>query len=66
KRALEKEPTNPAYLDSIAWAYFKSGAIKEAKTFIKKARKELANNAIINKHAEIIQTSKNEEHISET
>ena len=60
KRALEKEPTNPAYLDSIAWAYFKNGSIKEAKAFIKKARKELSNNAIINKHAEIIQTSKME------
>ena len=58
KRALEKEPTNPAYLDSLAWAYFKSGAIREANVFIKKARKELAGNAIINKHAEIIQTSK--------
>ncbi|MGP1415877.1 MAG: tetratricopeptide repeat protein [Treponema sp.] len=60
KRALEKEPTNPAYLDSLAWAYFKSGSVKEANAFIKKARKELANNATINKHAEIIQTSKNE------
>lgn len=58
KRALEKEPTNPAYLDSLAWAYFKNGAVKEASAFIKKARKELSNNATINKHAEIIQTSK--------
>jgi len=61
KRALEKEPNNPAYLDSLAWAYFKNGSIKEAKTFIKKARKALANNNIINKHAEIIQTAKKED-----
>ncbi len=59
KRALEKEPENPAYLDSLAWALFKTGSIKEAKAYIKKARKELAGNETINRHAEIIRTTKN-------
>ena len=58
KRALEKQPSNPAYLDSMAWAYFKAGSIKEANAYIKKARKHMAGNAVINKHAEIIQTAK--------
>lgn len=58
KRALEKEPTNPAYLDSVAWAYFKAGELKEANAYIKKARKEFAGSETINKHAEIIRTAK--------
>lgn len=59
KRALEKEPKNPAYLDSLAWACFKAGSLKEANAYIKKARKEMAGNETINRHAEIIQSAKN-------
>lgn len=60
KRAYDKFPENPAYLDSIAWAYFKSGMVTEASSFIKKARKLVPNNKIINLHAEIIAAGKNE------
>jgi len=41
-KALEQEPENGAYVDSLGWVYFKQGRIKEAieqleraKTFLK-------------------------------
>lgn len=60
KRAADKFPENPAYLDSLAWAYFKSGFLTEASSSIKKARKQIPNNKTINFHAEIIAAGKKE------
>ncbi len=37
KKALEKEPENGAYLDSLGWVYFKKGEINKAKEHILKA-----------------------------
>ncbi len=37
KRAVEKKPQNPAYMDSLGWAYFKNGEILEARTWIRRA-----------------------------
>ncbi|MFH1519068.1 MAG: tetratricopeptide repeat protein [Candidatus Omnitrophota bacterium] len=37
KKALEKEPENGAYLDSLGWVYFKKGEIEKAKEHILKA-----------------------------
>ncbi len=37
KRALEAEPDNGAYLDSLGWAYFKKGELKAAFETLKKA-----------------------------
>ena len=32
RRALEMEPTNGAYIDSLGWLYFKQGKFDEALT----------------------------------
>ena len=38
RKALEIVPDSAAYLDSIAWVYYKLGLLKEAKSYIKKAK----------------------------
>ena len=37
KKAVDLKPRNPAYLDSLGWAYFKSGDILEARTWLRRA-----------------------------
>ncbi|MEP7354486.1 MAG: tetratricopeptide repeat protein [Acidobacteriota bacterium] len=37
KKALEKEPNNGAYLDSLGWAYYRLGRFPEAETAIGRA-----------------------------
>jgi tetratricopeptide (TPR) repeat protein len=38
KKALEFEPENGAYMDSLGWAYFKKGMLKEALFNLEKAQ----------------------------
>ena len=44
QRALAEDPNNPAYLDSLGWAYFKQNKLAEAEAYIRKA---LAHQATI-------------------
>jgi tetratricopeptide (TPR) repeat protein len=37
RKALELKPQNAAYMDSLGWAYFKSGQTEEAKNWIRRA-----------------------------
>jgi len=37
KRAVERKPQNPAYLDSLGWCYYKNGEILEARTWLRRA-----------------------------
>jgi tetratricopeptide (TPR) repeat protein len=37
KRALAEEPANPAYQDSLGWAYFKEDKLPEAEEFLHQA-----------------------------
>nr|MBP7089113.1 hypothetical protein [Candidatus Omnitrophota bacterium] len=37
KKALQKEPDNGAYLDSLGWVYFKKGDLKKAESYLLKA-----------------------------
>lgn len=37
KKAIEQEPENPSYLDTIGWVYFKLGDYEKAKEYISKA-----------------------------
>ena len=39
RKALENEPGNEAYLDSMAWVLYRKGSYKEAKLWIEKALK---------------------------
>jgi tetratricopeptide (TPR) repeat protein len=37
RKAVEKKPQSPAYLDSLGWAYFKSGDTAEARIWLRRA-----------------------------
>jgi tetratricopeptide (TPR) repeat protein len=54
KRAVGIHPQNPAYLDSLAWAYFQSGDIAEARAWISKALELAPQNEDIRVHLKIV------------
>jgi tetratricopeptide (TPR) repeat protein len=50
KKALELDPQNGAYLDSLGWAYFKTGNNDMAEEFLRKAVAKSANDATLHDH----------------
>jgi tetratricopeptide (TPR) repeat protein len=50
KRALEIEPDNGSYLDSIGWAYFKDGKLDLALENLQRAAEQLKDNSVIQDH----------------
>lgn len=54
KRAVEKKPQNPAYMDSLGWAYFKNGELLEARTWIRRALDLLPRHPEIMSHMRIV------------
>ena len=58
KKALDAQPDNPAYLDSLAWTYYKMGFDTEARSYIQRADEQLSGNEIIEEHLQTILTKK--------
>ena len=54
KRAHDYDSNSAAFLDSVAWAYYKLGFLDEAKSFIKKAKRKNATHPEIQAHYKII------------
>ncbi len=50
QRALEVDPGNPAYLDSLGWAHFRRGEFQEAERYLTPAAEQLPRNAVIQDH----------------
>jgi tetratricopeptide (TPR) repeat protein len=50
QRALEVDPGNPSYLDSLGWAYFRRGDLQAAERYLAPAAKQLPRNAVIQDH----------------
>lgn len=50
KSAVEIDPTNPSYLDSLGWAYFKLGDLAEAEKHLRSALRYDPGSATINEH----------------
>ena len=50
KKALQIEPENGSYLDSLGWAYFKSDQLTLAEDNLKRAAEQLHNNSVIQEH----------------
>jgi tetratricopeptide (TPR) repeat protein len=51
KKALQMDPNNPAYIDSLGWYYFKKGQYPQAVTLLKKAAKTIQpEDAIVDEH----------------
>ena len=60
KAALEKNPENPAYLDSMGWALFKGGQTEKAKVFLRKALNVSGGNRTIATHLKLLLDSEAE------
>src|SRR5205085_7516900 len=50
KRAIELDPQNGAYLDSLGWAYFKMANYDLAEESLRKAAEKINNDATIQDH----------------
>ena len=50
QRAVNIEPSNPSYLDSLGWTYFKLGKLDEAEKHLKNALRFDASSATIQEH----------------
>ena len=49
-RAVKIDATNPSYLDSLGWAYFKLGQLEQAEKYLKEAARIDASSATIQEH----------------
>ena len=50
KKAVEIDPQNGAYLDSLGWAYYKLGNYDLAEENLRKAAERISNDATIHQH----------------
>jgi tetratricopeptide (TPR) repeat protein len=50
KKALEIDPGNGAYLDSMGWVYYKKGMLKEAFDYVIRAAEVLPNDPVVTEH----------------
>ena len=50
KKAVEAQPDNPSYLDTIGWIYYRLGVYKEAEQYVKKALEKGEANAVVYEH----------------
>ncbi len=50
QRALDVDPWNGAYLDSLGWVYFRMGRFEEAREPLEAAARELPSDAVILEH----------------
>jgi tetratricopeptide (TPR) repeat protein len=50
QRALNEDPTNGAYLDSIGWTYYKENKLADAETYLRKAVVREPHNATLHDH----------------
>ena len=50
KRALEQDPDNGSFLDSLGWAYFKAGKLDLAEENLRRAADQLKINSVIQEH----------------
>mgnify|MGYP006172823681 CR=1 FL=1 len=49
-RALEIDPGNPSYLDSLGWAHYKRGDLAEAEKHLARAAGGLPRNSVVQDH----------------
>ncbi len=50
ERAIELDPHNGAYLDSLGWAYFKLDRLERAETLLQRASEQMAWNSVVQDH----------------
>ena len=50
KKAVDKEPNNGAYLDSLGWAYFRLDKLTEAEKYLKQALEQTKRDPAVHDH----------------
>jgi tetratricopeptide (TPR) repeat protein len=51
RKAVDSDPENPAYLDSLGWAYYRLGFEAEAREYLSRALERAPGEAEIREHA---------------
>jgi tetratricopeptide (TPR) repeat protein len=54
RKAVDARPNSAAYLDSLGWAYYKSGEVAEARTWLRRALDLAPEEKEIEKHFKIV------------
>jgi len=54
RKAVDYRPQNAAYLDSLGWAYYKSGEILEARTWLRRALEIAPDEEVIINHFKVV------------
>ncbi|MDR2158958.1 MAG: tetratricopeptide repeat protein [Treponema sp.] len=54
RKAVDRKPQNPAYLDSLGWAYFKNGELLDARTWLRRALDMAPQEKEIREHMRIV------------
>jgi tetratricopeptide (TPR) repeat protein len=49
-KAVEKEPNNGAYLDSLGWVYFRMGKLKEAEDYVRRSLEKVGRDPTVHDH----------------
>jgi len=50
QRALELDPYNGAYLDSLGWVYYRMGKLEEAERYLRQALERVPRDPTVNDH----------------
>jgi len=50
KQALELDPDNGAYLDSLGWAYYRAGELPKAEEYLRRAVEQTAKDPTVHDH----------------
>ncbi len=50
KRAVQRQPTNPSFLDSLGWVYFKLGQLDDAERYLSDAARRNTRSVAIQEH----------------
>ena len=54
RKAVDLKPQNPAYMDSLGWAYYKNGDLLEARTWLRRAIDAAPDHKEIKEHLKIV------------
>ena len=50
KEAVQQQPENASYLDTMGWAYFKLGQLEDAERFVRRAVEKGEASAVVHEH----------------
>jgi Flp pilus assembly protein TadD len=56
RKAVDKKPVNPAYLDSLGWAYYRLGYVEEARDYLGRALARAPDEPEIQSHARTVES----------